>query len=146
MTMRSMLVGAVLGVFAALVACSPAIVPPRPPAVKPTASPSPSPSPTQSPTPAPTPGVVVISSTSLSFTNVGATYAQTVTMSQTHYSGAFQVTTANCSGIATVGSLTDASFTVTPVAAGSCTFTVTGTAGQSATLTIGVTTTSVTGS
>ncbi|MGC2243809.1 MAG: hypothetical protein WBA06_09305 [Candidatus Aquilonibacter sp.] len=98
------------------------------------------------PGPTPTPGSVMLSSSSLAFTTIGASDAQTVTVKQSNYSGAFTASGTTCAGIATISAATAASFSVTPVAAGSCTFTITGGGGQSAALTIGVTTTTVGGS
>ena len=89
---------------------------------------------------------MTLSATSLSFTEAGASDAQTVTVTQVNYSGAFTPATTTCSGIATISPTSGTSFTVTPVAAGSCTFTIAGGGGQSATLSVGVTTTTVGGS
>lgn len=93
----------------------------------------------------PTPGAVTLTPGSLAFTATGASSAQTVKVSQANYSGSFAAATTTCSGIATIASASATAFSVTPVAAGSCTFTITGGGGQSAALTIGVTTTSVGG-
>ena len=106
-------------------------------------APTPTPSPTATPTAAP--GAVELSSATLSFTATGAGYAQPVTVTQASYSGVFTPSTTNCTGIATISPASGTSFSVTPVAAGSCTFTITGCGGQSATLSIGVTTTTVGG-
>ena len=88
----------------------------------------------------------MLSPSSLAFTATGASNAQTVAVTQGNYSGAFTASGTTCTGIATISAATAASFSVTPVAAGSCTFTITGSGGQSAALTIGVTTTTVGGS
>jgi len=96
--------------------------------------------------PSSTSGVVTLSSSSLAFTATGASDAQSVTVTQVNYSGAFTPSTTNCTGIATISPASGTSFSVTPVAAGSCTFTIAGGGGQRATLTVGVTTTTVGGS
>ncbi len=88
----------------------------------------------------------MLSSSSLAFTAAGTSNAQTVTVTQANYSGAFTASGTTCTGIATISAATAASFSIVPVAAGSCTFTITGGGGQNATLTIGVTTTTVGGS
>lgn len=92
-----------------------------------------------------TPDAVTLTPASLAFTATGASNAQTVNVSQTNYSGSFTAATTTCSGIATIASTSASAFSVTPVAAGTCTFTISGGGGQSATLTVGVTTTSVGG-
>jgi hypothetical protein len=94
-----------------------------------TASPTPTPSPfsmstpTPSPSPSPSasPSPVRLSPSSLAFTSPGAP-AQTVTIAETGYAGAFTVDATGCAGIVTVVVAPNTqSFTVTPVAAGSCT-------------------------
>lgn len=94
----------------------------------------------------PTPGAVALSTSSLAFTATGAANAASVNATQLNYSGAFTASTSTCGGIATISPASGATFSITPVAAGSCTFTIAGGAGQSATLTIGVTTTAFGGS
>lgn len=103
--------------------------------------------PAASPTPTtePTPGPVTLSQSSLAFAAAGASYAQTVTASETNYSGSFTVSTMTCSGIATVSPSSGTTFTVKPVSAGSCTYAITADNGQEATLTVGVTTTGIGG-
>ena len=88
----------------------------------------------------------MLSSSSLAFTATGASNAQTVTVTQSNYSGAFVAHGTSCIGIATISAATAASFSVTPVAAGSCSFAITGGGGQNASLTVDVTTTTVGGS
>ncbi len=107
---------------------------------------SPTPTPSASPTPTPTPGTVTLTSPALNFTATGAAYAQTTMASQTNYSGPFAASTATCNGIATISPSSGTTFTVVPVAAGSCTFAITGGNGQTAALAVGVTTTTVGGS
>lgn len=96
------------------------------------------------PTPSTAPGVVTLSPASLSFLTAGASAAQSVSPSQANYSGPFAALTTTCAGIATISPASGSAFTVTPVAAGTCSFTVTG-SGASATLGVTVTTTSVGG-
>ncbi len=76
----------------------------------------------------------------------GGTNAQSVTASQMNYAGTFTASTTTCSGIATIASTGGAAFSVTPVAAGTCSFTITGGNATAATLNVVVTTTSVGGS
>jgi hypothetical protein len=102
--------------------------------------------PIATPSPSATPGVLSLSSTSLTFIAVGAANAQPVTAMQANYAGSFTASTTTCGGIATISPATGTAFSVTPVAAGSCTFAIAGGAGQSTTLTIGVTTTNFGGS
>ncbi|HEV8021736.1 MAG TPA: hypothetical protein VGP41_10760 [Candidatus Lustribacter sp.] len=98
------------------------------------------------PTPTPTQGAVMLSSSNLAFTATGAANAQPVSAAQANYTGTFTASTTTCGGIATISPASGTAFSVTPVAAGSCSFTIVGGSGQSATLTIGVTTTSFGGS
>jgi len=88
----------------------------------------------------------MLSSTSLAFTAAGAANAQSVSATQANYTGTFTASTTTCGGIATISPATGTTFSVTPVAAGSCTFAIAGGGGQSMTLTIGVTTTTFGGS
>ena len=110
-----------------------------------TPSPTPSPSPSPSPTPTPTPGSVVLASATLAFLNIGSGFAQTSTVSQAAYGGAFTIGTTTCAGIASAV-ISGTTITVTPLGAGSCTYTVSGGSGQSSPLAIGVTTATVGGS
>jgi len=87
-------------------------------------SPSPSPSPTATPT-APPPGILSANPTTLSFYSTGASYAQSVLVQQTDFSGTLSETD-TCLGIATISPASSASpytATVTPVGAGTCTIT-----------------------
>jgi hypothetical protein len=89
--------------------------------------------------------VITFSPPSLSFTAVGSAYAQSTTVSENGYAGAFSLTS-QCSGIATVAPAAQANtFTVTPQSPGTCTMTATDQRGASATLNVQVTTTTVTG-
>jgi hypothetical protein len=94
----------------------------------------------------PMPGTVTLSQTSLTFTAAGAANAQSTTASQANYTGTFTASTTTCSGIATIASTGSAAFSVTPVAAGTCSFTITGGNNMTATLNVVVTTTTVGGS
>ena len=124
---------------------TPAVTPSASPS--PSLSPSPSPSPAPSPTPSPTPvpGPVVLAPSTLPFLNIGSGFAQTSTVSQAGYGGAFTIGTTTCAGIANAV-ISGTTITVTPVGAGSCTYTVSGGNGQSSPLAISVTTTTVGGS
>lgn len=117
-------------------------------------TPAPSPSPTTAPTTAPTsspttaPASIVLTPSTLSFTTTGAAANQTFNASETGYAGAFTV--GACAGGSTPAATVVAGpnanqFTVTPVAAGTCTISVRDTNGQSATETVTVTTTTVGG-
>ena len=97
------------------------------PGMTPTANPTPSPFAVSTPTltprpsPSPTPGPVRLSPPTLAFASPGAA-AQTVTIAETGYAGAFTVDATGCAGIVTVVLAPNTqSFTATPVAAGSCT-------------------------
>jgi hypothetical protein len=118
-------------------ACTPAEVPMV------TVTPQPSASATPSPTPAP--GTVALTTGTMAFVATGAAADQSTTASQPNYSGTFAASGTSCTGIATISPAAGTTFTVTPVAAGSCTFTITGGDGKSAALAVGVTTTNVGG-
>lgn len=98
------------------------------------------------PGPAPTPGPLAVTPAALTFLGPGPGQVQTVTASESWFSGPFSLGN-GCSGIATVaphaGSTT--SFDVTPNAAGTCTLTVSGAPGQTQPVAITITTTSVGG-
>lgn len=96
----------------------------------------PSPSPSPSPTPA---GPIALSPSSVSLLGLGASNAQTVTASETGYTGAFSSTGTACAGIATVA-VSGSTLTVTGVAAGSCAATITDSFNQTKSLSITVTT------
>jgi len=94
---------------------------------------------------------VTLSLSSLSFASVGASAAQTVTATQSNYSGSFAASTPaagqpnSCNGIATISPSSGTSFSVMPVAAGQCVFTIAAN-GEAANLTVTVTTTTIGGS
>lgn len=103
-----------------------------PPAVLPPASPPPT------TTPAPTASPVVANPSSLAFSNTGATFSKTVSMSQAGYAGAFALSGIN-TAIATAA-ITGSTITVTPVAAGSTSLHVVGGGSQSVDIPITVAT------
>jgi hypothetical protein len=90
-------------------------------------------------------GPVVLSPASLAFTAVGSGVAQRVTVSQSGYSGAFTIPSTTCSGIATIAPVNATTFSVTPVAAGTCDAEISGAQAKSS-LPISATTTTVSGS
>jgi len=108
----------------------------------PTLSPTPAPTLSPTPSPTPTPAPVGLSPASLSFTNLGAGNAQSVTAAQSGFTGTFTASGANCTQgsttVATIASTSSNAFSVTPTAAGSCSVTITG-SGASATLSVSVT-------
>jgi hypothetical protein len=85
---------------------------------------------------------LVLAPKSLAFSASGANAAQTVSVSETGYAGAFTETD-TCSGIASVspadGSGPSATYTVTPLAAGTCTITIHDTNGQKSAVAVGIT-------
>jgi hypothetical protein len=103
-------------------------------------------SPTPLPTATPTPAGVSLSPAALTFLAIGAGSAQTVTVSELKYSGAFTPSTTTCASIASIAPGPGSSFTVTPLGVGSCSFTISDAGTNAATLSIGVTTTTVGGS
>jgi hypothetical protein len=88
------------------------------------------------------PGNVVVTPSSLSFDAVGSGAAKPAAVSQTDYTGSFGESD-NCNGIATVVASTNAgghaSYTVTPVASGTCTATFSGGNKETAPLSISIT-------
>ncbi len=115
-------------------------------AATPTPSPSPSASPSPSPSPTPTPNPMGIAPSTLALTGTGASNAQTLVVTETGYTGSFTESD-TCSTIATVtpssGTGPSFTFTVTGLAAGTCSATFADTNGQHVTANIGVTTTGV---
>jgi hypothetical protein len=83
------------------------------------------------PLPSPTPSLspIVATPSSLLFSALGATSAQTVTLSELGYQGAFSLRTA-CT-IVSASVITEASYTITPLANGDCTLTFLDANGQS---------------
>src|SRR5216683_2000534 len=73
-------------------------------------------------TPTPTPAPVVPAPTSLAFTGLGASNAQSVSVTESGYGGTFSEVD-SCAGIATIATASP-KFTVTPVAVGNCSITI----------------------
>jgi hypothetical protein len=113
------------------------------PAPTPTPTPTASPVPTATPTATPTPGAIGVSTNSLSFTTAGASAQFFVT--ENSYNGPLTATS-TCAGIATFspasGNGPAQAFTVTSVAAGTCTIVVADDHGGSVGVAVTVTTTS----
>lgn len=93
-------------------------------------------------------GSVSPNPTSLQFLATGASYAQTLSVSQVNYAGTYGEND-SCSGIVTIAHTSNgggtASYTVTPVTAGSCQITLTGGNNLHAIVGVSVTTTGITG-
>jgi hypothetical protein len=111
------------------------------------ATPTPAPTPTPTPTATPIPGPIGVSTNSLAFTTAGASVQFTVT--ENSYNGPLTATSSgasSCSGIATFspasGNGPAQAFTVTSVAAGTCTIVVADNHGGSVGVAVTVTTTS----
>ena len=111
-----------------------------------TATPAATATPVPTASPTATPGALSLDKDSLSF--LDAATPQTVTATETGYTGTFTVDQSACDGIATIaatpGNGPSQEFTVTPVAAGECTVTVSGFSTPKA-FTVTVTTTAITG-
>ncbi len=97
------------------------VIPTNQPSVSPSATPSPNASPSASPTAQPAASITLSPTNVFDFNAVGATYEQTIAVSEAGYSGAFTATT-GCSTVVSVTSTTTTSFSITPLAAGSCIF------------------------
>ena len=128
---------------------SPAPSPTPSPTPSPASTASPSPTPTRTPTPAPTgtaaPAPVLVNGPALQFAATGPAYAKTIAVVQANYDGQFSLSGTSCNGIAVADTTTSPqNFTITPLAAGSCTYTVTGGGGSQTTLPVAVTTTTAT--
>jgi hypothetical protein len=95
------------------------------PAPSPPVSPSPSPAPSSTPALSP----IVASPISFAFLGVGASLAQTLTLSETNYAGAFSLK-AGCAQAA-VNQITNTTFSIAPASFGSCTLSFGDTNGQS---------------
>jgi hypothetical protein len=108
-------------------------------------TPTPPPKPTPTPTPTPiiiilraAPGPVLADPGTLQF--AGPNVSRPATVTEANFAGPYVVSSANCSGIATIApqrSVTGA-FTITALGPGSCSFAIAGAAGQSATLGVNV--------
>ena len=137
---------ALISTGATLTLPSPSPTPSAPPSPTPTptATATPTPIPTQTPTPTPPP--VVVSIPSLQFLGAGSAYAKTIVVTQANYNGQFALGGASCNGIAATDVTTSLqNFTITPLAAGTCTYTLTGGGGAQTTLPVTVTTLTVGG-
>jgi hypothetical protein len=88
----------------------------------PTPTPTPTPTATPSPTPTPVPATIVPAPASLAFTGLGAPNAQSFSVTESGYAGTFSEGD-SCTGIATIVTASP-TFTVTPVAVGTCAITV----------------------
>jgi hypothetical protein len=82
---------------------------------------------------------------SFSFLATGQANAQTLTVSEPNYSGAFTVDSSSCAGVATVGTPQNNVYTVTPVAAGTCNAIITDPNNGRSAVQIQVTTTGIVG-
>jgi uncharacterized protein YjdB len=80
----------------------------------------------------------VVTPSSLSFNATGSANAQSFTVSEANYSGAFTATIDNAN-VASVTQQDATTFVVTPLAAGTATITVTGATGQQQTVSVTVT-------
>jgi len=109
------------------------------PTATPTAVPTATPSPSSTPVPA-----IVANPNSLSFQNAGAAYAQTVSLSQGSYGGAFSAVTSGGNTSAVTLSISGHTLTVTPAQAGGTNIIVTGASGSTQTIPVGVTLTQLT--
>jgi hypothetical protein len=129
---------------------SPSPSPSPSPTASPTPSPSPAPVPTPSPTPTPTPpppGVLAVNPTSVQIYNLGASYAQNISVQEPTYTGAFSESDTCNPGsgqIATIASGNPngptATFVATGIASGTCNATFSDTNNQHETISITVTT------
>ena len=111
------------------------------PTATPTPTPTPTPVPTRTPSPTPTPATVIVNIPSLQFLAVGAPFAKTIAVTQANYTGQFVLSGHSCNGIAaTDTTISQLNFTITPVAAGTCSYTLTGGGGAQTALPVTVTT------
>jgi hypothetical protein len=125
---------------------------PQPPVPTPTPAPTASPIPIATPFACaqPPPGFTYSPACS-SFTNPGAA-AQSVTIAEAGYSGAFAIdpnstclTNGSGSGRASISPLSGTTFSVTPVAVGTCAFTLSDTNGHTAQYTVQIASTTIVG-
>ncbi|HEY6235425.1 MAG TPA: hypothetical protein VIW69_10020 [Candidatus Elarobacter sp.] len=126
---------------------SPSPSPSPTPAPSPTPSPTPTPVPPPSPSPTatPSPAMVAVNVPSLQFVGTGPAFATTITVTQAGYNGQFVLSGTSCSTIATTDTTaSQQNFTITPLAAGTCSYTLTGGGGAHTTVPVAVTTTTAT--
>lgn len=119
------------------------------PTAVPTATPVPTPVPTAVPTATPSPSptpvpAIVANPNSLTFQNSGAAYAQTVSLSQGSFRGAFTAVTSTANTSAVTLSISGQTLTVTPQQAGGTNIIVTGASGATLTIPVSVTLTQLT--
>ena len=134
---------ALISTQAALTLPLPSPTPSSTPAATPTPTPTPVPTPTPAPTPTPTPtpAPVIANLPSLQFLAVGAPFAKTIAVTQANYGGPFVLSGESCNGIAATDTTTSQlNFTITPLAAGTCSYTLTGGGGAQTVLPVTVTT------
>jgi hypothetical protein len=111
------------------------------------ASVSPSPIPSASPSPSPAPSVLAASPMQVNLIGVGAANAQTISVTETGYSGTFgeidDCTSAGYATVTTTGTPSgpSATFTVTGEAAGECSITFSDSSSQTTSVFVSVTTT-----
>ena len=111
-----------------------------------TFNPVPQPTATPVPTPTPTPAPVVVNVPSLRFLGAGSAFVTTISVTQANYNGMFVLSGTSCNGIASADTTSSAqNFTITPVAAGTCSYTLTGGGGAQTSLPVTVTTVTVGG-
>jgi hypothetical protein len=108
------------------------------PTPAPTATPTPTPTPTPTATPTPGPAPVVPNPASLGLTGLGASFSGSVSATEAGYGGTFSETD-SCAGIATVATASP-TFTVTPVAVGTCSITILDSAQHTVAVPVSVTT------
>ncbi len=108
--------------------------------------------PVPTPIPSPTPATLLLSATALNFLAPGTAYGQTFTASESGYNGTFSESdtcTTNGTGIVGIAFAAQtgpsASYTVTPISAGSCAIIITDASGQRKNVNIIVTTTGIQG-
>jgi hypothetical protein len=113
----------------------------------PSASPTPTATPTPTPTATPSPAPLTISPATVSLLGTGSSFAQSASVHEASYTGAFSIAATACASVATISPSTASgptvALTITGLAVGTCTATATDTHGQMALLQITVTTSNV---
>src|SRR5665213_2389816 len=94
--------------------------------------------------PTPVPSNPVASPNPMTFTNAGAAFNQTLTVTEANYSGMFTAVSQNTGVVTVAAGAQPNTFTVTPVAAGQTTIVVTDTGNRTTSVTVTVTITPVT--
>ncbi|MDB5091936.1 MAG: hypothetical protein JWO85_37 [Candidatus Eremiobacteraeota bacterium] len=114
--------------------------PPATPVVTATPTATPSATPTATPTATPSGAAVVPAPSALAFTGLGAALAQGLSVAQAGFVGSFSQTN-TCAGVASVSAQPPSpTFTITPIATGTCSITITGGSNQSVDVPVTVTT------